>query len=154
MKTATAYIDGSGNSSRIQACATAIHVDGETESHDRTCLLAPGTTNNVGEYSGLLLALQTAKELGVEVLHIRSDSRLIVEQTKGNWKCKDAHLRILRDKARHEAQAFQKISMEWIPREENSQADALCRSVVKAAQTSPLNPFLRVRSHSLPIAIQ
>lgn len=148
MKVATAYIDGSGNSSRIQACATAIHVDGERGCHERTLLLPENTTNNVGEYSGLLLALKTAKELGVEVLHIRSDSKLIVEQTRGRWRCKNAALRVLRDRARNLAEEFHEISIVWIPREENHQADALCRAVVKTAVSSPDNPFLRARTHS------
>jgi ribonuclease HI len=149
MKTAIAYIDGSGNSARIQACATVIYVKGDSSYHARTRLLPPNTTNNVGEYSGLLLAIQTAKELNVEVLHIRSDSRLIVEQTKGNWRCKDKNLRQLRDQARIEAEFLYEISLEWIPREENQKADELCRMVVKAAESSPQNPFFRARPHSL-----
>lgn len=132
VKRAIAYIDGSGNSARIQACATALFLD-ET-CHERTQTLPPHTTNNVGEYSGLLLAIRLAKELGVEVLEIRSDSRLIVEQTNGNWRCKDPELRRLRDSVWDEAQAFLEVSLQWVPREENSQADGLCRQAIKEAE--------------------
>ena len=141
MKEATAYIDGSGNSGRIQACATVLTVDGAC--YKRTRLLPPHTTNNVGEYSGLLLAIRLARELNVEALHVRSDSKLIVEQMKGNWKCKQAHLRELLECALRESQFLSRISLEWIPREDNVEADALCREVARAARQQPTNPYFR-----------
>lgn len=130
MKKATAYIDGSGNSERIQACATVLYLDGE--SHKRSRLLPPNTTNNVGEYGGLLLALELAAELGIDELKILSDSKLIVQQVCGYWKCKQPHLIPLRDKAREDARVFKKVSIHWIPREGNTEADALCREAVEA----------------------
>lgn len=142
---ATAYIDGSGNSARVQACATIIHV-AEGQSHKRTRLLPPHTTNNVGEYNGLLLCLSLAAELGVDDLRIFSDSKLIVYQIRGKWKCEHPMLLPLRDRARELAQTFQKVSLDWIPRAKNKEADALCRAVIKAYELSPNNPFLRVRS--------
>lgn len=140
MKRAIAYIDGSGNSARIQACAVSMHIFPDTTepavAAERTKLLPRNTTNNVGEYNGLLLAIYLAKELGVEALEIRSDSRLIVEQTNGNWRCKDPQLRQLRERAWAESQSFQEISLSWVPRRENSIADALCREAIKAAEAS------------------
>lgn len=144
MREATAYIDGSGNSGRIQACAVVLYVDDEC--HKRSRLLAPHTTNNVGEYSGLLLAISLAAELGIEELHILSDSKLIVYQVRGKWKCKDRVLRNLRDLARTEALVFRKVSISWIPREQNQEADSLCRKAIKISQLSPDNPFLQVRA--------
>jgi ribonuclease HI len=155
MKEAIAYIDGSGNSERVQACATVLQYAGKV--YRRTQLLPGGTTNNVGEYSGLILAIRLAKELGVEALRIRSDSKLIVEQVNGRWKCKDDRLRQLRHLVWREAQAFHSIEIVWIPREENIEADALCRQVIAASgqansQPKP-NPFFRPRSHSLDVDI-
>jgi ribonuclease HI len=143
LKKATAYIDGSGNSERIQACAVVLQYDGEE--HRRTQLLPPNTTNNVGEYSGLLLAIRTARELGVEVLRIHSDSKLVVEQVNGRWQCKDDHLRQLRDEAWKTSRQFRSISIGWIPREQNTEADALCRAVIEAAVKAPANPFFKAK---------
>lgn len=131
MKHAIAYIDGSGNSERIQACATVLDISGVEYSD--TQILAPHTTNNVGEYSGLLLCLRYAKQLGVESLQIHSDSRLIVEQVLGNWKCKEADLRRLREKVYESAKGFRSLTISWIPREENTKADGLCRAAIKEA---------------------
>jgi ribonuclease HI len=138
MRKAIAYIDGSGNSARIQACATVLTLDGVD--HMRTKLLPRHTTNNVGEYSGLLLALGLAQELNVEALHVRSDSLLIVNQMNRTWKCDSERLARLRNRALSLTNQFE-FSIEWVPRKENEQADALCRRVIKAAEESPTNPF-------------
>lgn len=145
LRKAIAYIDGSGNSARIQACATVLTVEGVD--HERTRLLPRGTTNNVGEYSGLLLALDLAEELGVEALHVRSDSLLVVQQMQGRWKCDNMGLRELRSLAQTQATKFE-FSIEWVSRTKNVRADGLCRQVIKAAESSPTNPFFYPRSHS------
>jgi ribonuclease H / adenosylcobalamin/alpha-ribazole phosphatase len=132
MKTAIAYIDGSGNSERIQACAVTLNMDGVVFEQAQT--LPRHTTNNVGEYSGLLLCLRCAKRLGVEALEIHSDSMLIVNQVNAKWKCRDPTLQELRNLVWQEAQDFVKLSISWVPREENSRADALCREAIKNAE--------------------
>lgn len=144
MKKATAFIDGSGNSERVQASAAILLLDGER--YTRTRLLPPNTTNNVGEYGGLLLALELAADLQVDELEIYSDSKLIVYQVRGEWKCQNPHLIPLRDQARKDAQAFSKVSISWIPREENGEADELCRKAIKAYRLSPdnNNPFMQM----------
>jgi probable phosphoglycerate mutase len=151
---ATAYIDGSGNSGGIEAAACILyHADAIW---DRTTILPVGTTNNVGEYSGVLLAVRYAKELQVDDLEIFSDSKLIVNQLNGSWRCKEAHLRKLRDQIWEEAESFRKISIQWIPRDENQAADGLCRKAIAEARAkSPRdqrssalspgnNPFVKV----------
>ena len=47
------------------------------------------TTNNVAEYSGLIAGLETAADLapGADV-HVRMDSKLVVEQMSGRWQIK------------------------------------------------------------------
>lgn len=140
-----AYIDGSGNSDRIQACATAIYAD-EVLIAERAFLLPRGTTNNVGEYNGALLAIRTAIELGGTELHIFSDSKLIVHQIRDEWDCKNLELRQLRDQVWELASFLEKISIQWIPRKENRQADGLCRKAIRLAEK---NPFLQVEFASI-----
>jgi ribonuclease HI len=131
MREAKAFCDGSGNSARIQACAAILYVGQEKFSRAR--LLPPHTTNNVGEYSGVLLALQLAKELEIERLTIYSDSLLVVNQTAGEWACRSDSLRVLLDRFRKVAKEFRRVDLLWIPRAENEEADALCRLTIKAA---------------------
>lgn len=151
---ARAYIDGSGNSGRIQAAAAVLYLflngdDSVFERYDRTLLLPRHTTNNVGEYNGAILACQLAKDFGVTDLEILSDSQLIVNQLNGVWRCKEKPLRALRDIAWVEAQEFRSVSIQWIPREENQEADSLVRKAIAEAEkanfrsnNSP-NPFAR-----------
>lgn len=131
-----AYIDGSGNSDRIQACATVIYI-GDT-CHEKSQILPAGTTNNVGEYSGLLLCMQFAETLGVESLLIHSDSKIVVNQVNGLWRCNDINLQSLRNAAWELGVRFSSISLVWIPRSENKQADKLCRKAIKQYEMASL----------------
>lgn len=85
-------------------------------------------TNNVAEYSALIRALQVIRRLGFdeEKILVRSDSKLLVSQMKGEWKVKGARIVPLHGKAT-ELKKGLSIDFQWIPREENEEADKLCR---------------------------
>ena len=74
-------------------------------------------TNNVAEYQGMIAGLEAAFELapGASV-HVRMDSKLVVEQMTGRWK-------VLARRAQSLI-AGRHVSFEWIPRAENALADA------------------------------
>jgi ribonuclease HI len=90
-------------------------------------------TNNVAEYTALIRGLQEAVKLGYKELEVLCDSQLIVEQVKGNYKCKEPHLKTLREKVAALILEFQKVSIRHIPREQNSEADALVNQAIDAA---------------------
>ena len=58
------------------------------------------------------------------VLHVRMDSKLVVEQMSGRWKIKHPDMADLAAQAR-EALTGTPVSFEWIPREINTRADKL-----------------------------
>ena len=91
-------------------------------------------TNNVAEYSALIRALEKIRRLGLEQEKIvaRSDSSLLVSQMKGEWKVKKPRIRPLYEKAKELAHGID-ITFEWIPREENREADKLSRLACKPA---------------------
>jgi len=82
-------------------------------------------TNNVAEYTGLLLALREAQRLGARSIDLRLDSKLIVEQLHGRWRVKDARLRELWSEARGLLASFEAWSATHEPRATNKAADAL-----------------------------
>src|SRR5580692_6944729 len=82
-------------------------------------------TNNVAEYYGLIAALDAAQSRGVERLLIRSDSELLVRQMQGRYKVKSADLKPLHERAQKLARGFDYFAIEHVPREQNSEADAL-----------------------------
>lgn len=86
----------------------------------------PGATNNVAEYQAVLAALDWAIAHGLRDILLQTDSRLVVEQVAGRWACNAAHLRGLRDEVRARL-AGCTGRLEWVPREQNTRADALSR---------------------------
>ncbi|SEQ04250.1 probable phosphoglycerate mutase [Lentzea albida] len=87
-------------------------------------------TNNVAEYQGLIAGLRAARELGAEVVDVRMDSKLVVEQMSGRWKIKHPSMQPLAREAQEVARGFAKITYEWIPRERNKQADRLANEAM------------------------
>ena len=83
------------------------------------------TTNNVAEYQALIEALRLAGAHGASRLVVYSDSTLMVEQMKGNWKVKHDGLKPLFAEARRLAGGFEKVRFVAVPRERNKRADEL-----------------------------
>ncbi|WP_114905992.1 bifunctional RNase H/acid phosphatase [Ornithinimicrobium murale] len=89
-------------------------------------------SNNVAEYTGLIEGLRAVLHLGLApdaTIEVRMDSQLVVEQMSGRWKIKHEDMKSLASQARELAgqidAAGGQVSYTWIPREENSAADAL-----------------------------
>jgi ribonuclease HI len=82
-------------------------------------------TNNVAEYRALLLGIEVAKELSPDEVEFVGDSKLIVEQVKGNWKVKQDHLRPLHTKVKDALRDLPKWSIRHVKRDENERADEL-----------------------------
>lgn len=82
-------------------------------------------TNNVAEYSALILGLEEARRHDPERLIVRMDSQLVIRQLLGEYQVKQAHLRELFDQAKQLLKSFSTVALEHIPRDENSEADAL-----------------------------
>lgn len=91
--------------------------------------LAPDSTNNYAEYFGLIYGLERALELGVTVISIRGDSQLIVNQVTGRYRVKKDTLQVLHKMVHELLSRFESWSIEWIPREENTDADGLSRKM-------------------------
>lgn len=82
-------------------------------------------TNNVAEYEGLLEGLRMALRSGVDRLEVYMDSKLVVEQMRGNFKVKHPALKPLHELARQLAAEFDQISFKAVPRAQNAYADRL-----------------------------
>jgi ribonuclease HI len=82
-------------------------------------------TNNVAEYTALVLALREAQRLGASSIDLRLDSKLIVEQLHGRWRVKDAKMREFWTEARSLLADFESWDATHEPRATNKAADAL-----------------------------
>ncbi|MEV0635972.1 bifunctional RNase H/acid phosphatase [Streptomyces sp. NPDC050619] len=91
-------------------------------------------TNNVAEYRGLLAGLRAAHELDPSArIHVRMDSKLVVEQMTGRWKIKHPDMKPLAAEAARVFPAPQ-VTYEWIPRERNKHADRLANEAMDAGK--------------------
>ncbi len=82
-------------------------------------------TNNVAEYTAVLLALEKAESLGAAEVELILDSLLVVEQLSGRWKVKEPRLRVLRDDVVARLARFRSWTIRHEPRVMNRAADAL-----------------------------
>ena len=107
-------------------------------------------TNNVAEYTGVLRALELARELGAREVHLLLDSKLIVEQLEGRWRVKDAKLIPLHAKARELLSGFQRWTARHVPRAQNSAADALANEAIdRVAAGGPPSVIRRPQPEAL-----
>jgi ribonuclease HI len=88
------------------------------------------STNNIAEYTGLVKALEHAKELGGKNLIVNSDSELMVKQMSGQYKVKNEGLRPLYEQAAKLRKHFESVTIKHVYREQNAQADALCNEAM------------------------
>jgi len=73
-------------------------------------------TNNVAEYTAVIRA---------RIVHLRSDSQLLIEQLKGNYRVKAPGLIPLALEAKRLARGFEKVTFTHVRREFNVRADEL-----------------------------
>jgi ribonuclease HI len=85
-------------------------------------------SNNEAEYAALWIAAKELEELGVQYEQVvfHGDSKVVIEQMKGEWPCYELNLQNWGDKIET---LFKKLQIEpvyeWIGRNENKEADHL-----------------------------
>lgn len=82
-------------------------------------------TNNVAEYYALLAALDYAAANSIRAVRVRSDSELLVRQMQGRYRVKNEELKPLHERAQKLTRGLEYFVIEHVPREQNSDADAL-----------------------------
>jgi len=89
-------------------------------------------TNNVAEYRAVIAGLELVRELAPKAsVLVRMDSKLVVEQMSGRWKIKHQSMAELSRELQEQIAGIE-ISFEWIPREQNTRADALANEAMDA----------------------
>ncbi len=84
------------------------------------------TTNNIAEYSGALLGIERAITLWATSIELRADSKLVIEQLKGNYKVKNPWLKVIHGQIQTLiAESSVSMTFTHIPREKNTEADRL-----------------------------
>ena len=133
--TVVIYTDGGSRNNPGQAGAGAVIYDNMEKVTELSQYLGV-RTNNWAEYEAVVLALQEARRQGLEGedIEVRLDSKLVVEQLSGRWKIKEPSLKPQAEKVRAFFPHFASITFTHIPREKNSEADALANIAMDQGQ--------------------
>ncbi len=127
--TVTVFIDGLAEPTNPGTGTYGFVIyDGERKLAEGSGLAGHGVTSNYSEYTALAEALKRLKSLSVEgdVL-IRSDSKLVVGHLSEGWKVKGGMYVEKLKEVMDLMKEFGSIRFEWIPREQNQEADLLTR---------------------------
>jgi ribonuclease HI len=92
--------------------------------------LGNSQTNNQAEYGALILGLSKCLNHSKGVIHVYSDSELMVKQLTGAYRISKPHLRELAKNVRTLMEGFQKVTFQHIKRNKNSRADDLANQAV------------------------
>lgn len=73
-------------------------------------------TNNIAEYTAVIVALELAKKLGGREIDYYVDSELVARQISGQYKIKAPHIRSLYNQVMASGKFFSKITFTHVPR--------------------------------------
>jgi len=127
--TVTVYIDGLAEPANPGTGTYGFLIyDGERKLAEGSGLAGYEVTSNFAEYTALAEALKKLKAMRYEGdLLVRSDSKLLVGHLSEGWKVKGGMYVEKLKEVRELMKEFASMSFEWIPREQNQEADLLTR---------------------------
>lgn len=115
--TPTIYFDGSCRPNPgMMGCGIVIYSNGKSE-----IIHIPDMgqgTNNVAEWSGLLLAVDFARKRGFKEVIIKGDSNLVIQQALGRWKTNGEEFIALKREFQELSKGLQ-ITLCHVPRDDN-----------------------------------
>jgi len=91
------------------------------------------TTNNIAEYSALVSGLEAAVALKATDIVIYLDSELLTKQLNGEYKVRDANMKILFNESLGLLKKFDSFEVKHIARAKNKEADKLVNKAINLA---------------------
>lgn len=119
------YTDGASRGNPGPAAIGVVLQDESGHAVDSISQCLGETTNNQAEYRAVIAGLERALALGTTQVELRSDSELVVHQLSGRYRVKNASLKPLVQKVEELRSGFSELSVSYIPREKNREADKL-----------------------------
>ena len=124
------YSDGAARGNPGPAGAGAVLVAPGGAIIERLGKFLGRQTNNVAEYTGVLIGLRRARELGARDIEVYADSQLMIRQLSGIYKVKNEGLKPLHAEALSMLRGFGKVKLVHIPREMNGEADEMSNRAI------------------------
>ena len=89
----------------------------------------------------LLTGLRLARDMNIKILDIYSDSQLVVNQVMGEYQARGLKMVAYLNKTKDLLAQFDKYTLQQVPRDQNSNADALAK-LASAKDADTLNIVL------------
>jgi ribonuclease HI len=129
MSALVAYVDG-GSLGNPGPAGIGVVIEGAHSGRLRIAKWIGHQDNNVAEYVALLEALQCAVTLNATILHVYSDSEVMVKQMTGEYVCRSPRLYSLHWTCRKLARTFD-FSISHLARALNAEANGLANSAAR-----------------------
>jgi len=117
--------DGCSKGNPGKAGAGAVIYEGAAEIWSDARYVGDQETNNVAEYTGLIMGLHEALQRNIARLLVQGDSELIIKQMKGEYAVKSDNIRNYHATAKGLAAQFKWIEFRHVYRKDNKRADEL-----------------------------
>ena len=121
----TMHFDGCSKGNPGVAGAGAVIYKNDIEIWSNSKYVGDKETNNVAEYTGILIGMNAALDQNIKNIHVKGDSQLVIKQMRGEYKVKSANLLQLFNQAKRLELNFEKITYEHVYRSDNKRADVL-----------------------------
>ena len=128
-KTTEVYIDGASRGNPGESGIGVLVIRPDASREEIREYIGRGT-NNEAEYKALIKALAYLVAEKTPTVKLHTDSQLVASQMNGLWKVKDPKLRILHSEAKKLVSLIPTFEIEYIPRENNTEADGLANEAI------------------------
>lgn len=113
------YFDGTSRPNPGKSACAYVIQDEKSEIIEKSGKYLGEGTNNIAEYSGLILGLISALKYKPDKIKIYSDSNLLIQQLNGTYKVKDHDLKKFHIIASELMNLFPEKEINFIPHEKN-----------------------------------
>jgi ribonuclease HI len=131
------FADGGSRGNPGPAASAAVLLDPAGELMEEIGAYLGVATNNVAEWTALVLGLEAAAKRGIRRLGVRLDSELVVKQLLGEYRVKHAGLQPLHRRAQQLLRGFAEVEIRHVPRKQNTLADRLVNRVLDQEAPAP-----------------
>ena len=128
--TYTLFFDGCSKGNPGNAGAGAVIYKNDIEIYNLSKYVGKNKTNNIAEYTGLIIGLTEAVNQNIKQLDLRGDSELIIKQMNNEYKVKSTNIIQLHKNAKKLTKSFDEITFSHVYRNDNIRADELANNAL------------------------